>query len=175
MYFCSFWWVLEGMSSNSRLLVFLFQSLPPSLHGRLIYVCLSFCSLLITTPVALVRAIWIQYNVKLNHIWKDLSVVPDVQIPEWEERRGPRQCTGKKGKFITDWSQGPLPHPTQWCRSESPEPKLLHKFIGWAHALGLSGLVTSLQSNFIGQNFCAGGIFIPNFLIDKQWSVLSES
>ena len=39
-------------------------------------------------------------------------------------------ATGKKGKFITDSSQGPLPHPTQWCRSESPEPKLLHKFIG---------------------------------------------
>ena len=39
-------------------------------------------------------------------------------------------ATGKKGKFITDSSQGPLLHPTQWCRSESPEPKLLHKFIG---------------------------------------------
>ena len=23
-------------------------------------------------------------------------------------------ATGKKGKFITDSSQGPLPHPTQW-------------------------------------------------------------
>ena len=65
--------------------------------------------------------------------------------------------TGKKGKFITDSSQGPLPHPTQWCRSESPEPKLLHKFIGWAHTFGLSRLVTSLQSKFIGQNFHAGG------------------
>ena len=39
-------------------------------------------------------------------------------------------ATGKKGKFITDSSQGPLPHPKQWCGSESPEPKLLHKFIG---------------------------------------------
>ena len=69
-------------------------------------------------------------------------------------------ATGKKGKFITDSSQGPLPHPTQGCRSESPEPKLLHKFIGWAHALGLSWLVTSLQSNFIGQNFHTGGTFL---------------
>ena len=83
-------------------------------------------------------------------------------------------ATGKKGKFIIDSSQGPLPQPTQWCRSESPEPKLLHKFIGWAHAIGLSGLVTSLQSNFIGQNFCAGRDFpggfhpVPNFLIGKQ-------
>ena len=39
-------------------------------------------------------------------------------------------ATGKKGKFITDSSQGPLLQPMQWCRSESPEPKLLHKFIG---------------------------------------------
>ena len=39
-------------------------------------------------------------------------------------------ATGKKGKFIIDSSQGPLPHPTQWCRSEGPKPKLLHKFIG---------------------------------------------
>ena len=39
-------------------------------------------------------------------------------------------ATDKKGKFITDSSQGPLLHPTQWCRSESPKPKLLHKFIG---------------------------------------------
>ena len=69
-------------------------------------------------------------------------------------------ATGKKGKFITDSSQGPLPHPTQWCRSESPEPKLLHKFIEWAHAIGLSELVTSLQSNFIGQNFHAGRTFL---------------
>ena len=69
-------------------------------------------------------------------------------------------ATGQKGKFITDWSQGPLLHPTQWCRSESPEPNLLHKFIGWAHAVGLRGLVTSLQSNFIGQNFHSSGTFL---------------
>ena len=29
-------------------------------------------------------------------------------------------ATDKKGTFITDSSQGPLPHPVQWCRSESP-------------------------------------------------------
>ena len=47
--------------------------------------------------------------------------------------------------------------------------------------VGLSGLVTGLQSNFIGQNFrrrqdFPGGFCpIPNFLIGKQWSVLSKS
>ena len=33
--------------------------------------------------------------------------MPDVQIPEREERRLPRQCNfQKKGKFIADSSQG---------------------------------------------------------------------
>ena len=75
-------------------------------------------------------------------------------------RVGREKATGKKGKFLTDSSQGPLPHPMQWCRSDSPEPKLLHKFIGWAHAVGLSGLVTSLQSNFLDQNFHTGRTFL---------------
>ena len=87
---------------------------------------------------------------------------PQMLCPMSESPSGKREglqdnATGKKGTFITDSSQGPLLHPTQWCRSESPEPQLLHKFIGWAHAIGLSRLVTSLQSNFIGQNFHAGG------------------
>ena len=84
-----------------------------------------------------------------------------------ESLRGKREglqdnATGKKGKFITGSSQGPLPNAMQWCRSESPEPKLLHKFIGkhTPFVVGLSGLVTSLQSNFIGQNFHAGGTFL---------------
>ena len=90
---------------------------------------------------------------------RPITVMPDVQIPEQEKREGFQDnATGKKEKFITDSSQGPLLHPMQWYRSERPEPKLLHKFIGWAHAVGLSGLVTSLQSNFIGQNFRAAGL-----------------
>ena len=87
-------------------------------------------------------------------------VVPNVQIPEREERRPPRQCNWQKGEVYYWLEPGLLPHPTQWCRSESPEPKLLHKFIGWAHAVGLSRLVTSLQSNFIGQNFYTGRTFL---------------
>ena len=66
--------------------------------------------------------------------------MPDVQIPE--PLSGKREGLQDNAtvtelatatplwKFITDSSQGPLPHPMQWCRSESPEPKLLHKFIG---------------------------------------------
>ena len=81
------------------------------------------------------------------------NVICDVWIPEQEERRPPRQCNSQKGKFITDSSQGLCHNQCSGAGSESPEPKLLHKFIGWAHAVGsgLSRLVTSLQSNFIGQ------------------------
>ena len=111
----------------------------------------------------------------------ELCVVPDVGIPEREERRPPRQCNWQKGEVYYWLEPGSSAAPMQWCRSESPKPKLLHKFIGWAHAIGLSRLVTSLQSNFIGQNFLhrwdfPGGFRpIPNFLIGKQWSVLSKS
>ena len=96
-----------------------------------------------------------RYNRKEHKVLCPMSESPSGKREGFQDN-----ATGKKGKFITDSSQGPLPHPTQWCRSESPEPKLLHKFIGWAHALGISGLVTSLQSNFIGQNFHMGGTFL---------------
>ena len=43
------------------------------------------------------------------------GVLPDVRIPEREERRLSRQCNSQKGKFITDSSQGFLPQPMQWC------------------------------------------------------------
>ena len=89
-------------------------------------------------------------------------------------------ATGKKGKFITDSSQGPLPHPTQWCRSESPEPKLLQiyrvstrrwfKQIGYKFAKQFHWSKLSCRRDFPG-----GFLPVPNFLIGKQWSVLSES
>ena len=60
------------------------------------------------------------------------SLMPDVQIPEREERRLPRQCNSQKGKFITDSSQGSCRIQRSGAGSESPEPQLLYKFIGWA-------------------------------------------
>ena len=50
--------------------------------------------------------------------------------PEREERRPPRQCNSQKGKFIADSSQGSCRIQHSGAGSESPEPKLLHKFIG---------------------------------------------
>ena len=61
-----------------------------------------------------------------------MSVLPDVRIPEREERRCPRQCNSQKGKFITDLSQGSCRIQLSGAGSESPEPKLLPKFIGYA-------------------------------------------
>ena len=63
-------------------------------------------------------------------------VMPNVRIPEQEERRPPRQCNSQNGKFIADSSQGSCCIQCSSVGSESPEPKLLHKFIGWAHAVG---------------------------------------
>ena len=63
-------------------------------------------------------------------------VMPNVRIPEQEERRPPRQCNSQKGKFIADLSQGSCCIQRSGAGSESPKPKLLHKFIGWAHAVG---------------------------------------
>ena len=63
----------------------------------------------------------------------DIIVLPDVQIPEREERMLPRQCNSQKGKFITDSSQGFLPQPTQWCRvRKSLKQRLLPEFIRYA-------------------------------------------
>ena len=59
-----------------------------------------------------------------------LFVMPNVRIPEQEERRPPRQCNSQKGKFIADSSQGSCRIQRSGVGSESPEPKLLHKFIG---------------------------------------------
>ena len=64
------------------------------------------------------------------------SVMPDVRIPEREDRRPPRQCNSQKGKFIADSSQGSCRIQRSGAGSESPEPKVLHKFIGGAYTIG---------------------------------------
>ena len=62
--------------------------------------------------------------------------MPNVWIPEREERRPPRQSNLQKGKFIADSSQGSCRIQHSGVGSESPELKLLHKFIAWGHAIG---------------------------------------
>ena len=42
-------------------------------------------------------------------------VMPDVRIPEREERRLPRQCNSqKKGSLLLTQVRAPAAHPTQW-------------------------------------------------------------
>ena len=55
--------------------------------------------------------------------------MPHVRIPEREEGRPLRQCNSQKGKFIADSSQGSCHTQCSGGGSESPEPKLLYKFI----------------------------------------------
>ena len=44
-----------------------------------------------------------------------ISIMPDVQIPEREERRFPRQCNSqKKGSLLLTRVRAPAAHPTQW-------------------------------------------------------------
>ena len=71
----------------------------------------------------------------MEHIY--IYVLPDVRIPEREERRLPRQCNSQEGKFITNSSQGFLPQPTQWLvhGQKSPKQRLLAKFIRYAYAV----------------------------------------
>ena len=59
-------------------------------------------------------------------------VMPYVWIPEREDRRPPRQCNSQKGRFTADLSQGSCHTQRSGAGSETPEPELLYKFIGWA-------------------------------------------
>ena len=90
-------------------------------------------------------------------------------------------ATGKKGKFITDSSQGPLPHPTQWCEVREPRAQAVTQVYmvrthRWFKRIGSKFAKQFHWSKLShGRDFPGGFRPIPNFLIGKQWSVLSES
>ena len=77
------------------------------------------------------RASFISRCFLLHRQWRLLLVLPDVRIPEREERRLSRQCNSQKGKFITDSSQGFLLQPTVQGQ-KSLKQRLLAKFIRYA-------------------------------------------
>ena len=75
---------------------------------------------------------------------------PMSESPSGKREGFQDNATRKKGKFITDSSQGSCCMQRSAAGSESPEPQLgEHKQL----VAGLSRLVTCLQSNFIGTNF----------------------
>ena len=71
---------------------------------------------------SLTVAEWTQYGFLIQINRHFVYVLPDVRIPEREERRLPRQCNSQKGNLITDSSQGFLLQPTQWCRVRKKAP-----------------------------------------------------
>ena len=77
----------------------------------------------------------------------------------------------KEGKFIADSSQGPCCNQQSGAKSESPEPRApvsthIYRVVDFKHkqwVVGASGLVTCLQSNFIGTNVHVHGTFQGTF------------
>ena len=114
----------------------------------------------------------------ISELKSSTDVMPDVRNSEREETRPPRQCSSQKGKFIADSSQGSCRIQCSGAGSESPRPKLLHKFLGWAHAVGswFKWIGYNFAKQFHWWKFHALGTFLglsALFLIGKQWSVLS--
>ena len=102
--------------------------------------------------------------------------MPDVRIPKQEERRPPRQCNLQKGKFIADSSQGSCSIQRSGGGSESPEPKLLHKFIGWAQAVGswFKWIGYKFAKQFLWSNPSCAGDFPGGFCPVPNWQTVGR-
>ena len=56
-----------------------------------------------------------------NHCLHLLTVLPDVRIPEREERRLPKQCNSQKeGSLLLTRIRAPAAGPTQWYGIREP-------------------------------------------------------
>ena len=108
-------------------------------------------------------------------------VVPDVRIPEWEERRPPRQCNWQKGEVYYWLEPGPSAASNAVVQVREPQAQAVtqiyrvntrcwFKRIGYKFAKQFHWSKLSRRQDFPG-----GFRPIPNFLIGKQRSVLSES
>ena len=82
----------------------------------------------------------------------------------------------RKGREIYCWLKpGPLLQPTQWCKVREPRAPVsmhIYRVLDFKHkqwVVGTSGLVTCLQSNFIGTNFHARGTF-QGTLSEVYWA-----
>ena len=93
-----------------------------------------------------------------------VCVVPDVRIPEQEERRPPRQCNWqKRGSLLLTRARALCRNQRSGAGQRAPSPSCYTNLQGKhtpPFVVGLSRLVTSLQSNFIGRNFQAGRTFL---------------
>ena len=111
-----------------------------------------------------------------------------MSCPMSESPSGKREglqdnATRKKGSLLLTGVRAPATSNAVVRGSESPEPRLLHKFIGQAHTVGSwfkqIGYKFAKQFHWSklwpARDFPRGFRPIPNFLIGKQRSVLSES
>ena len=109
------------------------------------------------------------------------SVVPDVRIPKREERRPPRQCNWQKGE-VYYWlepghsaaSNAVVQVREPWAQAVTQIYRVsTHRWFKWIGYKFAKQFHWSKLSR--GRDFPGGFCPIPNFLICKQQSVLSES
>ena len=108
-------------------------------------------------------------------------VVPDVRIPEPEKRRPPRQCNWQKGEIYYWLEPEPSAAPNAvvqvrvpWAQAGTQINRVsTHR---WFKRIGYKFAKQFHWSKLShGREFPGGFCPIPNFLIGKQRSVLSES
>ena len=108
-------------------------------------------------------------------------VVPDVRIPEREERRPPRQCNWQKGEVYYSLEPGPSATSIAVVQVREPRAQAVTQIyrVSTCRCFKQIGYKFAKQFHwsklFHGWDFPEGFCPIPNFLIGKQWSVLSES
>ena len=109
------------------------------------------------------------------------GVMPDVRIPEREERRLPRQCNWQKGEVYYWLEPGPSATSNTVVQVREARAQAVTQIyrVSTCHWFKRIGYKFAKQFHWSklsrGQDFPGGFCPVPNFLIGKQWSVLSES
>ena len=108
-------------------------------------------------------------------------VVPDVQIPKWEKRRPPRKCNLQKGEVYYWLDPGSSAASKAVVQVREPRAQAVTQIYRvstrrWFKRIGYKFAKQFHWSKLSrGWDFPGGFCHVPNFLIGKQRSVLSES
>ena len=109
------------------------------------------------------------------------NVVPNVWIPKREERRPPRQCNWQKGEVYYSLEPGPSAISNAVVQVREPQAQAVTQIYRvstrhWFKQIGYKFAKQFHWSKLSHGQDCPGGFHpVPNFLIGKQRSVLSES
>ena len=112
---------------------------------------------------------------------RNVSVVPDVRILEREERRPPRQCNWQKGEVYYWLKPWPSAASNAVVQVREPRAQAVTQIYrvstcSWFKRIGYKFAKQFHWSKLLcWWDFSGGFRPIPNFLIGKQQSVLSES